>query len=178
MSRVGKKPIELPEGVKVTLKDNNIRVEGPKGSCSRDLFPEMKIVVEENMIRVERPSDSAKHRSMHGLTRALIANMVEGVTRGYEKELEIVGVGYRAEAKKGGLTFQVGLSHNVFFEPPEGIEFELVNPTQLKIKGIDKELVGRIADSIKKLRPPEPYKGKGIRYKGEYIRRKAGKTAM
>jgi large subunit ribosomal protein L6 len=178
LSRVGKKPIELPEGVKVTLKDHNIKIDGPKGSCSRDIYAKMNVIVEDKSIKIERPSDSVKHRSMHGLTRSLIANMVEGVTKGFEKELEIIGVGYRAEAQKGGLNFQLGLSHNVFFEPPEGIEFEVINPTQLKVKGIDKELVGRIADSIRRLRPPEPYKGKGIRYKGEYVRRKAGKTAM
>lgn len=138
----------------------------------------MKIVIEENEIQVKRSSDSAKDRSFHGLTRSLVANMVEGVTNGFEKELEIVGVGYRVESKKDGLHFQLGLSHPVVFKAPEGIEFEVANPTQFKVKGIDKELVCRVADSIKKLRPPEPYKGKGIRYKGEYIRRKAGKTAM
>jgi len=178
LSRIGKKPVLIPEKVKITLKNNRIEVEGPKGRCTRDLSLEMKVVVGETEIRVERPSDGAKHRSMHGLTRSLIANMIEGVSTGFEKELEIIGVGYRVEAKGKDLNFQLGLSHPVIFEAPEGIEFEIVKPTQLKVKGVDKELVGRIADSIKKLRPPEPYKGKGIRYKGEYIRRKAGKTAM
>jgi large subunit ribosomal protein L6 len=178
LSRIGKKPVLIPEKVKVKLKKNRIEVEGPRGSCVRDLSQEMKIVVEENEVRVERPSDSAKHRSLHGLTRSLIANMVEGVSNGFEKELEIIGVGYKVEARGRDLNFQLGLSHPVIFEAPEGIEFEIVKPTHLKVKGVEKELVGRIADSIKKLRPPEPYKGKGIRYKGEYIRRKAGKTAM
>ena len=178
LSRIGRKPIQIPDGVKITLKDHRVEVEGPKGSCGRDLSPEMRIIVEEKEIRVERPSNNAKHRSMHGLTRSLIANMVEGVTAGFEKELEIVGVGYKVEAKKGGLHFRIGLSHPIFFEAPEGIEFEVMNPTQLKVKVIDTELVGRVSDRIKRLRPPEPYKGKGIRYKGEFSRKKAGKTAM
>jgi large subunit ribosomal protein L6 len=178
LSRIGKKPIQIPKGVTATLTGSHLEIDGPKGSCSRDILPEMEIVIDENEIRVKRPSESAKDRSFHGLTRSLIANMVEGVTNGFEKELEIIGVGYRVEDKKDGLHFQLGLSHPVVFKAPEGIEFEVVNPTQFKVKGIDKELVGRVADSIKKLRPPEPYKGKGIRYKGEYVRRKAGKTAM
>ena len=168
----------MPEGVKVTLDGSEVVVEGPKGRCSGKIFPGIEIDVGDREIQVKRPSDSAKFRSMHGLTRSLIANMVEGVTRGFEKEMEIVGVGYRVEAKADGLHFQLGLAHPVVFQAPEGIEFEVVNPTHLKVKGIDKELVGRVADRIRKLRPPEPYKGKGIRYKGEYVRRKAGKTAM
>ena len=178
MSRIGKKPIEIPKGVKATLTGSRLEIEGPRGKCSQDILRGMEVVIEETEIRIKRPSDSAKNRSFHGLTRSLIANMVEGVTKGFEKELEIIGVGYRVEDKKDGLHFQLGLSHPVIFKAPEGIEFEVINPTQFKVKGIDKELVGRIADSIKKIRPPEPYKGKGIRYKGEYIRRKAGKTAM
>ncbi len=178
MSRIGKKPILLPDGVRATLKGRIFDVEGPKGKSSRELPREMKIVVEEREIRVERPSDSARHRSLHGLTRSLVANMVEGVTTGFAKELDIIGVGYKVEARQDGLNFLLGYSHPIFFEQPKGIEFEVANPTQLKVKGIDKELVGRVADKIKRLRPPEPYKGKGIRYKGEYVRRKAGKTAM
>lgn len=162
----------------VTLEGRTISVRGPNGSCERELVRDMSLVIEEGEVRVERPSDAPRHRAMHGLMRSLLANMVEGVTRGFEKELEIVGVGYRVEAQKGGLSFQLGLSHPVFLEPPEGIEFEVVKPTLLKVRGIDKELVGRVADRIRRLRPPEPYKGKGIRYRGEQVRRKAGKTAM
>jgi large subunit ribosomal protein L6 len=178
LSRIGKKPIPIPDGVKVSLDGRRMTVEGPKGRTEREMSPSIEVHIEDAEIRVVRPSNNPKHRSLHGLTRTLIANMVQGVTQGFEKELEIVGVGYRVEAQKSGLNFQLGLSHPVFFEQPDGIEFEVVNPTLLKVRGIEKELVGRIADSIKKLRPPEPYKGKGIRYRGEYIRRKAGKTAM
>ncbi len=178
MSRIGKKPIEIPDGVKVTVRAHHVRVEGPKGSTSMEVSPEMKVIMGERDIRVERPSDQSRHRSMHGLTRTLISNMVEGVSKGFDKELEILGVGYRVEAMKGGLNFKLGYAHPIFFEAPEGIEFEVTSPTQIKVNGIDKELVGRVADRIRKLRPPEPYKGKGIRYKGEHVRRKAGKTGM
>jgi large subunit ribosomal protein L6 len=178
LSRIGKKPIPIPKGVKVSLEDRRIVIEGPRGTSSKAIPGEIQVVVEGDAICVRRSSDAPRQRASHGLTRSLIANMVEGVTGGFEKELEIVGVGYRVEAKKDGINLQLGLSHPVFLRTPEGVEFEVVNPTQLKVKGIDKEIVGRTADRIKKLRPPEPYKGKGIRYKGEHVRRKAGKTAM
>jgi len=178
VSRIGKKPIPIPQGVKVKVEDRRLSVDGPKGQCSKEFPADMRITVGDKEVEVGRPSDSIRHRSLHGLTRTLIANMVAGVTKGFDKELEIVGVGYRVEAKKGGLNFQLGFSHPIFFESPEGIEFEVSNPTLFKVKGIDKELVGRVADRIRKLRPPEPYKGKGIRYRGEYVRRKAGKTAI
>jgi large subunit ribosomal protein L6 len=178
MSRIGKKPISIPGGVKVGLEEHRLIVEGPKGKTSQELPREMRILIGDKEVRVERPSDGNRHRALHGLTRTLIANMVDGVTRGFQKELEIVGVGYRVEAKKGGLNFQLGFSHPIFFQSPEGIDFEVSSPTLFRVKGIDKELVGRVADRIRRLRPPEPYKGKGIRYRGEYVRRKAGKTAV
>ena len=178
MSRIGRQPIEIPSGVDVQVGDDAlVTVKGPRGTLSRRLHPEMRIVREENVLRVERPSDESFHRSLHGLTRTLVANMVEGVTRGYEKRLQIVGVGYRAAMKGSDLEILVGYSHPVVVACPEGIEFEVPTPTQIVVRGNDKEMVGQVAASIRKIRKPEPYKGKGIRYENEYVRKKAGKAA-
>jgi large subunit ribosomal protein L6 len=154
-----------------------VAVKGPRGSLVQSFSPEMRIVLEDGILRVERPSDERTHRSLHGLTRTLIANMVEGVTNGYEKRLEIVGVGYRAALKDSDLEIAAGYSHPVPFRAPEGIEFEVPAPTRIVVRGIDKQLVGEIAAQIRKIRKPEPYKGKGIRYEGEHVRKKAGKAA-
>ncbi len=178
MSRIGKLPISIPQGVTVELGERgHCRVKGPKGELSRNLSVEMKISEEENQIRVERPSDSKTHRSMHGLTRTLLANMIEGVSTGFKKELEIVGVGYRAEVKGKDLHLALAFSHPVVVNPPEGIEFVVPQPTVIVVKGYDKEVVGQTAAEIRAWRKPEPYKGKGIRYKGEQIIRKAGKAS-
>ena len=178
MSRIGRQPIEIPSGVDVQVGDDAlVTVKGPRGTLSRRLHPEMRIVREENVLRVERPSDESFHRSLHGLTRTLVANMVEGVTRGYEKRLQIVGVGYRAAMKGSDLEILVGYSHPVVVACPEGIEFEVPAPTQIVVRGNDKEMVGQVAAGIRKIRKPEPYKGKGIRYENEYVRKKAGKAA-
>ncbi len=178
MSRIGKQPIEIPGGVDVQIgEDATVTVKGPRGTLSRRLHPEMRIVREDAVIRVERPSDEGFHRSLHGLTRTLIANMVEGVTKGYEKRLSIVGVGYRAALKGNDLEIAVGYSHPVSVRCPEGIEFEVPTPTSIVIRGNDKELVGELAANIRKIRKPEPYKGKGIRYENEFVRKKAGKAA-
>ena len=178
MSRIGRQPIEIPSGVDVQVGDDAlVTVKGPRGTLSRRLHPEMRIVREENVLRVERPSDESFHRSLHGLTRTLVANMVEGVTKGYEKRLQIVGVGYRAAMKGSDLEILVGYSHPVVVACPEGIEFEVPTPTQIVVRGNDKEMVGQVAAGIRKIRKPEPYKGKGIRYENEYVRKKAGKAA-
>lgn len=170
--------MEIPAGVEVTLgEDSVVTVKGPRGTLSRRLHPDMRLVREENVIRVERPADDGFHRGLHGLTRTLLANMIEGVTKGYEKRLAIVGVGYRASMKGKDLELLVGYSHPVVVSPPEGIEFETPSPTQIVVRGNDKELVGEVAAKIRKIRKPEPYKGKGIRYENEYVRRKAGKAA-
>ncbi|WP_216831075.1 50S ribosomal protein L6 [Alkalihalobacterium elongatum] len=176
MSRIGKKPIEVPSGVTVTLNNNVITVKGPKGELSRNVHPEMDVKVEENQIVIERPSDNKEHRSLHGTTRSIISNMVEGVTKGYEKGLELIGVGYRATKSGSKLVLNVGYSHPVEIEPEQGIEIEVPSNTKVLVKGIDKERVGAIAANIRSVRLPEPYKGKGIRYEGEYVRRKEGKT--
>jgi large subunit ribosomal protein L6 len=178
MSRIGRQPIEIPSDVDVQVGDDAlVTVKGPRGTLSRRLHPEMRIVREENVLRVERPSDESFHRSLHGLTRTLVANMVEGVTKGYEKRLQIVGVGYRAAMKGSDLEVLVGYSHPVVVACPEGIECEVSAPTQIVVRGNDKEMVGQVAASIRKIRKPEPYKGKGIRYENEYVRKKAGKAA-
>ncbi|MFQ6112598.1 MAG: 50S ribosomal protein L6 [bacterium] len=177
MSRVGIKPIDLPQGVEVSISDHSVVVKGPKGSLSREINPEFKVTVKENQITVSRPSDSKYYKSLHGLYRTLISNMVEGVTAGFEKKLEIVGVGYRGELRNKRLNLQVGFSHSIVFVPPEGVEIILENPTNISVRGIDKELVGQVAAKIRSFKPPEPYKGKGIKYIDEHIRRKAGKTA-
>ncbi len=176
MSRIGRKPIAVPSGVSVVLADTLITVKGPKGTLSRELHKDMKIVVEDSQINVERPSDNKLHRSLHGTTRSVIANMVNGVTEGYTKSLELVGVGYRAALSGNKLTLSVGYSHPVEFFPDNGIEFEVPVVTKIIIKGIDKELVGATAAKIRAVREPEPYKGKGIKYENEKILRKEGKT--
>jgi large subunit ribosomal protein L6 len=177
MSRIGRAPIPVPEGVDVSVDGSRVAVKGPKGQLEQEFRPEMAIVLEDAVLRVERPSDDRLHRSLHGLTRTLLANMVVGVTQGYEKRLEIVGVGYRAAMKENDLELALGFSHAVTVTPPEGIEFEVPQPTRITVRGIDKQLVGEVAAGIRKLRKPEPYKGKGIRYEGEYVRKKAGKAA-
>jgi len=177
MSRVGKKPIEIPSGVTIAVDgNNNVTVKGPKGELSRSFSPEITINVEENVINVTRPSDSKTHRTLHGTTRALLSNMVEGVSKGYEKALELVGVGYRAQKQGNKLVLNVGYSHPVEFEPESGLEIEVPSNTKVIVKGTSKERVGALAANIRDVRPPEPYKGKGIRYEGEYVRRKEGKT--
>ena len=177
MSRIGRKPIELPEAVTVEIGPGRVAVKGPKGELDQRLSPEMKVEQADSSVTVERPTDRGEHRALHGLTRSLIANMVEGVTNGYEKQLEIQGVGYRAQLKGRNLEMTLGYSHAVTVEPPEGIEFEVPQPTEVIVRGIDKQLVGQVAADIRKRRPPEPYKGKGIRYRGEYVARKVGKRA-
>jgi large subunit ribosomal protein L6 len=178
MSRIGKQPIEIPSGVEITVgEDALVTVKGPRGTLSQQVHPEMTLVREEGVLRVERPSDEGRHRSLHGLTRSLIWNMVEGVTKGYEKRLAIVGVGYRAAMKGADLEVQVGYSHPVIVPAPEGIEFETPTPTSIVVRGNDKQQVGEVAANIRKIRKPEPYKGKGIRYETEYVRKKAGKAA-
>jgi len=178
MSRIGKQPIEIPGGVDVTIAEGNVvTVKGPRGSLTQTLHADMRILTEDGQVRVERPDDEGFHRSLHGLTRSLIANMVIGVTNGYEKQLQIIGVGYRAALKGKDLEVQAGFSHPVMVSVPEGIEFEVPTPTQIVVRGNDKQAVGEIAAKIRKIRKPEPYKGKGIRYEGEYVRKKAGKAA-
>lgn len=176
MSRVGRMPIEIPAGVTVDLQGHHITVKGPKGELSRDLHPDMNITVEGNEILVTRPSDNKDHRSLHGLTRALVANMVTGVTEGFSKKLEINGVGYRAAKQGNKLVLTLGFSHPVEMEAPAGITIDVPNQTEIVVSGADKEVVGAVAADIRKWRKPEPYKGKGIRYEGEYVRRKAGKA--
>ena len=178
MSRIGKMPITVPEGTEVKIEGNRVTVKGPKGELSREFHPDMSIALEEGTLLVTRPSDTGPHRSLHGLTRSLLFNMVEGVTKGFEKNLEIHGVGYRAVAKGNDIELTLGFSHPVLVKAPEGIEFELVTPTKLRVKGRDKQQVGQVAAKIRALRKPDPYKGKGVRYADEYIRRKAGKTAV
>ncbi|MCQ6276433.1 50S ribosomal protein L6 [Bacillus sp. V3B] len=177
MSRIGKKPIEIPSGVTLTIDNNNtVTVKGPKGELTRSFNPDIEIKVEENIITVSRPSDAKDHRALHGTTRALLSNMVEGVSKGFEKGLELIGVGYRAQKQGNKLILNVGYSHPVEITPEEGIEVEVPANTKLIVKGINKERVGALAANIRDVRPPEPYKGKGIRYEGEYVRRKEGKT--
>jgi large subunit ribosomal protein L6 len=176
MSRIGKKPIAIPAGVEVQVSGNTITVKGPKGTLSRELHPDMKVVQQDNQIIIERPSDSKLHRSLHGTTRSVVANMVEGVTNGYSKNLELVGVGYRATKSGNTVTLSLGFSHPVELPKVDGIEVEVPAATKLVIKGIDKELVGAYAAKVRSIREPEPYKGKGIKYENEVIRRKVGKT--
>ncbi len=176
MSRVGKKPIEIPAGVTVTLDNNHVTVKGPKGELSRTFHSDIEIKIEENVINISRPTDNKEHRALHGTTRAVLANMVEGVSKGFERGLELVGVGYRASKQGNKLVLNVGYSHPVEIEAEKGIEVEVPSNTKIVIKGTDKERVGALAANIRDVRPPEPYKGKGIRYEGEYVRRKEGKT--
>jgi len=177
MSRIGKKPIEVPAGVIVSVDPGRVTVSGPKGELRQDVPQRMQIAQAEGTITVTRPTERGEDRALHGLTRTLIANMVEGVTNGFEKRLEIQGVGYRAALNGSNLELQVGYSHLVRITPREGISFEVPVPTQVIVRGIDKQIVGQTAAEIRKVRPPEPYKGKGIRYEGEYVRRKVGKRA-
>jgi large subunit ribosomal protein L6 len=176
MSRIGKKPIEIPAGVTITIDNSTVTVKGPKGELTRSFNPDIEIKVEENIINVSRPSDAKEHRALHGTTRALLSNMVEGVSKGFEKSLELIGVGYRAQKQGNKLILNVGYSHPVEITPEEGIEVEVPANTKLIVKGINKERVGALAANIRDVRPPEPYKGKGIRYEGEFVRRKEGKT--
>jgi large subunit ribosomal protein L6 len=171
-------PIDIPAGVQIEQKDDLVIVKGQAGELKERTHPDMKVVIEGNVVRVERPSDNQFHRSLHGLTRSLIQNMVTGLQEGYEKRLEIIGVGYRAELKGRTLVCQLGFSHPIYFKPPEGITIELPTNTNIVVKGISKQLVGQVADKIRSFRPPEPYKGKGVRYEGEYVRRKAGKATV
>jgi len=176
MSRIGKKPIPVPSNVEISIDGTNIRVKGPKGELAREIRPEISLKVEDGTLLVERSSEEAQHRAYHGLTRALVANMVTGVTDGYRKTLDIIGVGYRAEKKGDTLVLTVGYSHQVTYPEPKGITLSTTSPTTVVIEGIDKQQVGQVAAEIRAVRPPEPYKGKGIRYTGEQVRRKAGKT--
>jgi len=176
MSRIGKKPIEIPTGVTITMNGDVVTVKGPKGELTRSFNPDIEIKVEENVINLSRPTESKEHRSIHGTSRSLLANMVEGVSKGFEKSLELIGVGYRAQKQGKKLVLNVGYSHPVEFEPEEGIEVEVPSNTKVIVKGINKERVGALAANIRQVRPPEPYKGKGIRYEGEVVRRKEGKT--
>ena len=177
MSRIGRKPITLPDGVSVVVRPGLVTVDGPKGQLAQTVPARMKIEERDGEIVVERPTERGEDRALHGLTRSLIANMVEGVTNGFEKRLEIQGVGYRASLRGTALELAVGYSHTVVKDAPEGITFEVPVPTQIVVRGNDKQQVGQIAAEIRKVRPPEPYKGKGIRYEGEYVRRKVGKRA-
>ncbi|MFC7687702.1 50S ribosomal protein L6 [Ureibacillus sp. GCM10028918] len=177
MSRVGKKPIEVPANVTLTIADDNtVTVKGPKGELTRQFNQDMKIELEGNIINVVRPSESKEHRTIHGTTRALLANMVTGVSEGFTRSLELIGVGYRAQLQGQKLVLNVGYSHPVEFTPEEGLEIEVPSNTKVIVKGISKERVGALASNIRDVRPPEPYKGKGIRYEGEFVRRKEGKT--
>jgi large subunit ribosomal protein L6 len=177
MSRIGKKPIPIPEGVSVDIASGRVTVKGPKGELSQAVSRDMRIEQEDGVLTVKRPTDRGEHRALHGLTRSLIANMVEGVTEGFERRLEIQGVGYRARLQGNALELALGYSHPVRLTAPEGIEFEVPRPTEVVVRGIDKQLVGEIAARVRKSRPPEPYKGKGVRYAGEHVRRKVGKRA-
>jgi large subunit ribosomal protein L6 len=177
MSRIGKSPIEIPAGVSVSVSPGRVMVNGPLGELSQQVPQRMQIEQEDGQIVVRRPTERNDDRALHGLTRTLVANMVEGVTKGFEKRLEIQGVGYRASLRGNALELAVGFSHPVVIEPRAGITFEVPAPTQIVVKGIDKQHVGQTAAEIRKVRPPEPYKGKGIRYEGEYVRRKVGKRA-
>jgi large subunit ribosomal protein L6 len=176
MSRVGKSPIGLPNGVDVKVEGTTVTVKGPKGELSHEIVADMKVEQDEGVIRVVRPSDQPSHRALHGLTRSLIANMVKGVSEGFQKTLEIQGVGYRAQMEGKTLVLALGYSHPVNVSPPEGVEFEVDGTSKVIVKGINKQVVGQAAADVRKIRPPEPYKGKGIRYEGEYVRRKAGKA--
>jgi large subunit ribosomal protein L6 len=178
MSRIGKKPVPLPSGVTAAIAGQTITVKGPKGEISRTVHQELALALEDNSVAVRRPSDEPRHKALHGLTRTLVANMVEGVTKGFAKSLEIQGVGYKAEVKPFGVQLVVGFSHPVPYHAPKGIKITVDNNVQVKVEGVDKELVGQVASELRAVRPPEPYKGKGIRYTGEQVRRKAGKTAQ
>ena len=176
MSRIGKKPVTLPKGVNLELQGQTVAVKGPRGELRRTLHAEMQLAFENGTFTVARPSEDKRHKALHGLTRTLVQNMVDGVSKGFVKTLEIQGVGYKAESKPYGVNLIVGLSHQVKYEAPKGIKISVENNVMVKIEGPDKELVGQVAAELRHVRPPEPYKGKGIRYQGEQVRRKAGKT--
>jgi large subunit ribosomal protein L6 len=176
MSRIGRKPVAVPKGVTLQLDGNTVAVKGPRGELRRILHPDMQVALADGQFTVVRPSEEKRHKALHGLTRTLVQNMVEGVSKGFVKTLEIQGVGYKAEAKPYGVNLVVGYSHPVKYEAPKGIKISVDNNTVVKIEGADKELVGQVAAELRAVRPPEPYKGKGIRYQGEHVRRKAGKT--
>ena len=177
MSRIGKRPVPLPKGVTASVAGQTVVIKGPRGELTHRVPEDLAVKVEEGQVLVTRPTDETRHKALHGLTRTLVANMVEGVTKGYVKSLEIVGVGYRAETKPYGVNLVVGYSHPVEFQAPAGIKITAEQPTVVKVAGSDKELVGRVAAEIRAVRPPEPYKGKGIRYAGEYVAKKVGKRA-
>ena len=176
MSRIGKRPVPVPKGVTVTVEGNTIRAKGPKGELEQRIHPELGVAFENNELTVSRPSDDARHKALHGLSRTLVSNMVEGVTKGYTKTLELVGVGYKAEVRPFGLQLSLGFSHTIPYAAPKGIKLTAPQPTVIVIDGPDKAVVGQVASEIRSLRKPEPYKGKGVRYQGEQIRRKAGKA--
>jgi large subunit ribosomal protein L6 len=178
LSRIGKMPIVIPAGTQVDIDGQTLRVKGTRGELVQEFHPDMIFEIEDDKLLVKRPDDSKEHKSLHGLTRSLAANMVEGVTKGFEKNLEIQGVGYRAVAKDLDIELTLGFSHPILVKAPEGVEFELVTPTRIRVKGIDKQKVGQMAAKIRALRKPDPYKGKGVRYAGEHVRRKAGKTGI
>lgn len=177
MSRIGKQPVGIPEKIQVTVSGQSVTAKGPKGELTLDVHPEIGVAVEDGEVRVTRPGDAARHKALHGLTRSLIANMVEGVVDGFSKTLEIQGVGYRAQTSGKGIRLNLGFSHPIDYDAPEGITLECPDQTTIVVSGADKQLVGQTAAEIRSFRPPEPYKGKGIRYRGEQVRRKAGKTA-
>ena len=177
MSRIGKQPIEVPQGTDVTVNGQNVHVKGPKGELTFDAHADMTVTLEEGVVTVTRPSDEPQHRALHGLTRTLVANMIEGVVTGFSKTLEIQGVGYRALKKGSGIELNLGFSHTINYSAPDGVSLDLPDQTTIVVTGVDKQKVGQAAAEIRAFRPPEPYKGKGIRYKGEHVRRKAGKTA-
>jgi large subunit ribosomal protein L6 len=176
MSRIGKKPVPVPNGVTVSIDGQTVKVKGPRGELSRTLNPVIKVALENGQVTVTRPSDENEHRALHGLSRTLVANMVEGVTKGFQKQLDIVGVGYKAETRPYGLQLALGFSHPVEYRAPQGIKLTAPTPTSIVVDGANKEVVGQVAAELRSLRPPEPYKGKGIKYQGEQIRRKAGKA--
>jgi len=177
MSRIGRKPVEIPDGVDVDVKPGLVSVKGPRGALAQEVSPDLRVDVDDGAVTVARPTDRGEHRALHGLTRSLIANMVEGVTQGFEKRLEIQGVGYRAHLRGKNLELALGYSHPVSVDAPDGIEFEVPQPTEVIVRGNDKQQVGQVAADIRKRRPPEPYKGKGVRYAGEHVMRKVGKRA-
>jgi large subunit ribosomal protein L6 len=177
VSRIGYLPIDVPEGVELKIENNVASVKGPKGELSTAISEEMQVKSENNQVFVERPSDSIKHRSLHGLTRTLLGNLITGVSQGFQKKLEIIGVGFKAEKRANGILLFLGFSHNIYFVPPKGVVINVPAPNKIEVSGIDKVLVGEVAAKIRAFRPPEPYKGKGVRYEGEFVRRKAGKTA-
>jgi large subunit ribosomal protein L6 len=176
MSRIGKRPIDVPKNVTVTIEGSNVKVKGPKGELARAFHPDMKLSMQDSVITVERPSEESKHKALHGLSRTLMANMVNGASVGFTKTLELVGVGYKAEQRPYGLQLALGFSHPVEYRAPQGIKLSAPQPTQIVVEGADKEVVGQVAAELRSLRPPEPYKGKGVKYQGEQIRRKAGKA--